>query len=139
MRDYATSVYEKKKNNMIASQRSRFNFQTVATNHYSSGIINRKGQENQSTSACFSHYFLTQIEPFLPTSFLMPIIKKRQGREKMVSHLCISDLKLAKKKYFTAESGVLLYEEAILTGLTIHTTPLEDALFCNARLRTYEI
>jgi hypothetical protein len=55
----------------------------------------------------------------------------------MVSHLCISDLKLAKRKYFTAESGFII--RRILTGLTNTYNALEDALFCNARLRTYEI
>jgi hypothetical protein len=68
------------------------------TNHYNDYLL-------------FFPYLLTQIEPFLPTSFLMPIIKKRQGREKRwLAISAISDLKLAKKKYFTAESGVLLYE-----------------------------
>jgi hypothetical protein len=46
----------------------------------------------------------------------MPIIKDK--RERWLAISAISDLKLAKRKYFTAESGVLLYEEAILTGLT---------------------
>jgi hypothetical protein len=68
----------------------------------------------------------------------MPIIKEDR-RERWLAISAISDLKLAKRKYFTAESGVLLYEEAILTGLTNTTRSLEDALFCNARLRTYEI
>jgi hypothetical protein len=51
----------------------------------------------------------------------------------------ISDLKLAKRKYFTAESGVLLYEEDIDRAYQYIQRSLEDALFCNARLRTYEI
>jgi hypothetical protein len=39
----------------------------------------------------------------------MPIIKERQGkRERWLAISAISDLKLAKRKYFTAESGVLL-------------------------------
>jgi hypothetical protein len=47
---------------------------------------------------------------------------------------------LAKRKYFTAESGVLLYEEGdIDRAYQYIQRSLEDALFCNARLRTYEI
>jgi hypothetical protein len=42
----------------------------------------------------------------------MPIIKEDR-RERWLAISAISDLKLAKRKYFTAESGVLLYEEAI--------------------------
>jgi hypothetical protein len=46
---------------------------------------------------------------------------------------------LAKRKYFTAESGVLLYEEGDIDRAYYIQRSLEDALFCNARLRTYEI
>jgi hypothetical protein len=41
----------------------------------------------------------------------MPIIKERQEEKRWLAISAISDLKLAKKKIFTAESGVLLYEE----------------------------
>jgi hypothetical protein len=90
MYDYATSVYEKKKICCINTEISRFITtafpQTVATTpHYSSGIINRKGQEDQSLQrllAIFPTISLSQIEPVLPTSFLMPIIKERQEERK---------------------------------------------------------
>jgi hypothetical protein len=90
MYDYATSVYEKKKICCINTEISRFITtafpQTVATTpHYSSGIINRKGQEDQSLQrllAIFPTISLSEIEAVLPTSFLMPIIKKRQEERK---------------------------------------------------------
>jgi hypothetical protein len=49
-------------------------------------IINRKGQEDQSLQRLLAIFplflFLTQIEPFLPTSFLMPIIKRKEKKRK---------------------------------------------------------
>jgi hypothetical protein len=65
---------------------------------------------------------------------------ERQEEKRWLAISAISDLKLAKRKYFTAESGVLLYEEGdIDRAYQYIQRSLEDALFCNARLRTYEI
>jgi hypothetical protein len=70
----------------------------------------------------------------------MPIIKRKTEEKRWLAISAISDLKLAKRKYFTAESGVLLYEEGdIDRAYQYIQRSLEDALFCNARLRTYEI
>jgi hypothetical protein len=119
MYDYATSVYEKRKICCINTKISRFITtafpQTVATTpHYSSGIINRKGQEDQSLQRLLAIFPTISSDPdraVLPTSFLMPIIKRKTRKERWLAISAISDLKLAKRKYFTAESGVLLYEE----------------------------
>jgi hypothetical protein len=70
----------------------------------------------------------------------MPIIKRKTGkREKMLAISAISDLKLAKKIY-SLRNLFLLYEEGdIDRAYQYIQRSLEDALFCNARLRTYEI
>jgi hypothetical protein len=66
--------------------------------------------------------------------------QKKEREKRWLAISAISDLKLAKRKYFTAESGVLLYEEGdIDRAYQYIQRSLEDALFCNARLRTYEI
>jgi hypothetical protein len=102
--------------------------QTVATTpHYSSGLLIEK--DNHYNDYLLFSISLTQIEPFLPTSFLMPIIKER---ERWLAISAISDLKLAKRKYFTAESGVLLYEEGDIDRAYQYIQRSEDALFCNA-------
>jgi hypothetical protein len=66
---------------------------------------------------------------------MLIIKRKTEKREKMVSHHT-SDLKLQKKIYH-CESGVfLLYEEGDIDRVYYNTyNALEDALFCNARLR----
>jgi hypothetical protein len=69
------------------------------TNHYNDYLL-------------FFPLFLSDPDrAVLPTSFLMPIIKRKTRKERWLAISAISDLKLAKRKYFTAESGVLLYEE----------------------------
>jgi hypothetical protein len=70
----------------------------------------------------------------------MPIIKRKTGkREKMVSHLCHFRFEVG-KKIFHCGIWFLLYEEGdIDRAYQYIQRSLEDALFCNARLRTYEI
>jgi hypothetical protein len=53
----------------------------------------------------------------------------------------ISDLQLSKKeKSLLAQFGFPLYEEGDINRAYLYIQrSLEDALFCNARLRTYEI
>jgi hypothetical protein len=44
--------------------------------------------------------------------------KDREREKRWLAISAISDLKLAKRKYFTAESGFYYTKKAILTGLT---------------------
>jgi hypothetical protein len=88
MYDYATSVYEKRKYAALT--------QNIEIHHYSISpnsrdntslfkelLIEKDKRTNHYSTCFFSHYFfLTQIEPFLPTSFLMPIIKRQGKRER---------------------------------------------------------
>jgi hypothetical protein len=81
-------VYEKKKYAALTQKyRDSSPFpQTVATTpHYSSGIINRKGQEDQSLQrllAIFPTISLSDPDrAVFATSFLMLIIKDRKERK----------------------------------------------------------
>jgi hypothetical protein len=64
--------------------------------------------------------------------------ERQRKREKMVSHLCHFRFD-KKKKIYHCGIWRFIMKKAILTGLTNTQRSLEDALFCNARLRTYEI
>jgi hypothetical protein len=95
MYDYATSVYEKKICCINTKYRdsSLQHFPKQSRQHLiiqAELLIERtRGPITTTTTCYFPTISLSEIEPFLPTSFLMPIIKERQGkREKMVSHLC---------------------------------------------------
>jgi hypothetical protein len=58
----------------------------------------------------------------------------------MVILSAISDLQLSKKENISLRNlAFLCMKREILTALIYIQRSLEDALFCNARLRTYEI
>ncbi|MDZ4331441.1 MAG: DUF6377 domain-containing protein, partial [Flavobacterium sp.] len=67
--------------------------------------------------------------------------KDLEQEKKWLTISAISDLQLAKKEYISLRSlAFLMYESgAIDRAYTYIKRSLEDALFCNARLRTYEI
>ena len=69
-----------------------------------------------------------------------PVFKPGQ-EEKWLTISAISDLQLAKKEYISLRSlAFLMYENGdIDRAYKYIKRSLEDALFCNARLRTYEI
>jgi hypothetical protein len=98
-------------------------------------LIEKDKRTNHYNYLLFSPLFLFDPDrAVLPTSFLMPIIKERQG-----AISAISDLKLAKKENISLRNLAFYYTKKAMTGLTNTYNSLEDALFCNARLRTYEI
>jgi hypothetical protein len=69
-------------------------------------------------------------------------LKKDKNEErKWLGISALSDLQLAKKEYISLRSlAFLLYEEGdIDRAYTYIKRSLDDAVFCNARLRTYEI
>jgi hypothetical protein len=67
--------------------------------------------------------------------------KDKNQEEKWLSISALSDLQLAKKEYISLRSlAFLLYEEGdIDRAYTYIKRSLDDAVLCNARLRTYEI
>ena len=67
--------------------------------------------------------------------------KDRKLEKKWLSISALSDLQLAKKEYISLRSlAFLLYEEGdIERAYTYIKRSLDDAVLCNARLRTYEI
>lgn len=67
--------------------------------------------------------------------------KKYEQEKKWLIISAISDLQLEKKEYISLRSlAYILYEEGDIDRAYKYTKrTLEDALFCNARLRTFEI
>ncbi|MFV8368861.1 DUF6377 domain-containing protein [Flavobacterium sp. LB2R40] len=67
--------------------------------------------------------------------------KDAKLEKKWLTISAISDLQLAKKEYISLRSlAFLMYEKGDIDhAYTYIKRSLEDALFCNARLRTYEI
>lgn len=67
--------------------------------------------------------------------------KDHQQEKKWLTISAISDLQLAKKEYISLRSlAFMMYEDGdIDRAYKYMKRSLEDALFCNARLRTYEI
>ncbi|WP_281227531.1 DUF6377 domain-containing protein [Flavobacterium aquiphilum] len=67
--------------------------------------------------------------------------KDRNQEKKWLSISALSDLELAKKEYISLRSlAFLLYEDGdIERAYTYIKRSLDDAVLCNARLRTYEI
>lgn len=67
--------------------------------------------------------------------------KDRKEEKKWLTISAISDLQLAKKEYISLRSlAFLMYEEGDIDhAYKYMKRSLEDAVFCNARLRTYEI
>ena len=67
--------------------------------------------------------------------------KDRNQEEKWLSISALSDLQLAKKEYISLRSlAFLLYEDGdIERAYTYIKRSLDDAVLCNARMRTYEI
>jgi hypothetical protein len=112
MYDYATSVYEKKKYAALTYRDSSLQFPKQSRQHLiiQELLIEKDKRTNHYNYLLFFplFLFLTQIEPFCLHHFSCLSSKKKKKRWLAICHF---DLKLAKRKYFTAESGVLLYEE----------------------------
>jgi hypothetical protein len=104
--------------------------QTVATTpHYSSGLLIEK-DNHYNDYLLFSHYFSDPDRAVF--AYIISHAYHQRERERWLAISAISDLKLAKRKYFTAESGVLLYEEGDIDRAYQYIQRSEDALFCNA-------
>jgi predicted Holliday junction resolvase-like endonuclease len=152
MSDYAASTQEKEKYVRLTKKYrdSSLNFYPIKSRPYIMAMSSKyidTGKYNE-TLAILLNYFPTITDSSPDRAVIAYIIsqayhqKKDANQEKkwlIISAL--SDLKLAKKEYISLRSlAFMMYEEGdIDRAYKYMKRSLEDALFCNARLRTYEI
>ena len=152
MNDYATSSYEKNKYALLTkkyrdSALQYFPKQSWEYNITQSEILIDTGHYDQSLQ------LLQTLFPTIPLTdpnravfaYIISHVyhqkKDRESEKKWLTISAISDLQLAKKENISLRNlAFLLYEEGeIDRAYKYIQRSLEDALFCNARLRTYEI
>jgi hypothetical protein len=152
MCDYATSVYEKEKYAALTQKYRDSSLQYFPKQSRQHLIIQaelliEKGQEDQSLQrllAIFPTISLSDPDRAVFAYIISHAYHQKKDREREKRWLAISaisDLKLAKKENISLRNlAFLLYEEGdIDRAYQYIQRSLEDALFCNARLRTYEI
>lgn len=152
MYDYATSVYEKEKYAVLTQKYrdSSLHYFPKQSRQYliiQTEQLIKNGQEDEALQQLLNVF--PTISLFDSERAIFAYIISHAYHQKKDSHsekkwLCISaisDLKLAKKENISLRNlAFLLYEEGdIDRAYTYIQRSLEDALFCNARLRTYEI
>lgn len=152
MSDYAASLQEKKKYIELTKK-----YRDSSLNYYkpqSSDYIMAKSStlldagKHHETLALLLNYF-PNIDNNSPDKAVIAYLisqayrqkKDFEQEKKWLIISAISDLQLAKKEYISLRSlAFLMYENgAIDRAYKYIKRSLEDALFCNARLRTYEI
>lgn len=152
MSDYAASLQEKEKYVLLTKKYrdSSLNFYPPQSSPYimakSSRLIDT-GKYNETLHLLLNYF--PNIAHNSPDRAVIAYIisqayreKKDQEQEKKwLTISAISDLQLAKKEYISLRSlAFLMYENGdIDRAYKYIKRSLEDALFCNARLRTYEI
>jgi cell division protein FtsB len=152
MSDYAASLQEKKKYIVLTKK-----YRDSSLNLYkpqSSAYIMAKSStlldagKHKETLALLLNYFPNIAHNSDDRAVIAYIISQayRQKKDfnqekKWLTISAISDLQLAKKEYISLRSlAFLMYENGdIDRAYKYIKRSLEDALFCNARLRTYEI
>ncbi|WP_282727681.1 DUF6377 domain-containing protein [Flavobacterium yafengii] len=152
MSDYAASLQEKKKYIVLTKK-----YRDSSLNYYkpqSSAYIMAKSStlldtgKHKETLALLLNYFPNIAHNSDDRAVIAYIISQayRQKKDfnqekKWLTISAISDLQLAKKEYISLRSlAFLMYENGdIDRAYKYIKRSLEDALFCNARLRTYEI
>lgn len=152
MSDYAASLQEKKKYIVLTKK-----YRDSSLNYYkppSSAYIMAKSStlldagKHKETLALLMNYFPNIARNSDDRAVIAYIISQayRQKKDfnqekKWLTISAISDLQLAKKEYISLRSlAFLMYENGdIDRAYKYIKRSLEDALFCNARLRTYEI
>jgi hypothetical protein len=152
MYDYATSVYEKEKYAALTQKyrdSSLQYFPKQARQHIiiQAELLIERGQENQSLQQLLAVFPTISLSDPDRAVFAYIIShayhqkKDRHAEKRWLAISAISDLKLAKKENISLRNlAFLLYEEGdIDRAYDYIQRSLEDALFCNARLRTYEI
>lgn len=152
MSDYAASLQEKKKYIVLTKK-----YRDSSLNYYkpqSSAYIMAKSStlldagKHKETLTLLLNYFPNIAQNSDDRAVIAYIISQayRQKKDfnqekKWLTISAISDLQLAKKEYISLRSlAFLMYENGdIDRAYKYIKRSLEDALFCNARLRTYEI
>lgn len=152
MSDYAASPQEKKKY-VDLTQKYRdsslryYKPQSSAYIMAKSSTLLQAGKHNE-TVALLLNYFPTIAHNSEDRAVIAYMIsqgfrqkKEAEQEKKWLIISAISDLQLAKKEYISLRSlAFLMYENGdIDRAYKYIKRSLEDALFCNARLRTYEI
>ncbi len=152
MSDYAASPQEKKKYVELTqkyrdSSLKYYKPQSSAYIMAKSSTLLQAGKYDE-TIALLLNYFPTIANNSDDRAVIAYIIsqgyrqkKEAQQEKKWLIISAISDLQLAKKEYISLRSlAFLMYENGdIDRAYKYIKRALEDALFCNARLRTYEI
>lgn len=152
MSDYAASAQEKEKYILLTKK-----YRDSSLNYYkpqSSAYIMAKSSalldagKHDETLKLLLNYFPTIAHNSNDRAVIAYIIsqvyrakKESHQEKKWLTISAISDLQLAKKEYISLRSlAFLMYENGdIDRAYKYIKRSLEDALFCNARLRTYEI
>lgn len=152
MSDYAASLQEKK-NYVLLSRQYRdssilfFPAQSRSNPIFQSSKLVESGKYDETLHLLLDYF--PKIAPDNPDQAVVAYIisqsyrgkKDRKQEKKWLIISAISDLQLAKKEYISLRSlAFLMYEEGdIDRAYKYMKRSLEDAVFCNARLRTYEI
>lgn len=152
MSDYASSLHEKEKYVLLTKKYrdSSLNFYMPQESPYimakSSTLIDA-GKYNETLDLLLNYF--PNIAHNSPDRAVIAYIisqayrekKDHRQQKKWLTISAISDLQLAKKEYISLRSlAFLMYENGdIDRAYKYIKRSLEDALFCNARLRTYEI
>jgi hypothetical protein len=152
MSDYAASHQEKEKYVLLTKKYrdSSLNLYPIQSRPYIMAMSSKyidTGQYNEALSLLLNYFpTITNSSPdraviayILSQAYHLKKDAKQEKNWLIISAL--SDLKLAKKEYISLRSlGFIMYEEGnIDRSYKYMKRSLEDALFCNARLRTYEI
>jgi hypothetical protein len=152
MADYAASVQEKEKYILLTKKYrdSSLNLYPTASSAYimakSSALLDA-GKYNEALPILLNYF--PNIDTNSPDKAVIAYLisqvyrgkKEPEQLRKWLTISAISDLQLAKKEYISLRSlAFIMYENGdIDRAYKYIKRSLEDALFCNARLRTYEI
>ncbi|AOZ99331.1 DUF6377 domain-containing protein [Flavobacterium commune] len=152
MAEYAASNQEKEKYDLLTMKYRDSTFQSdaVGSNSYFITQANKlfeKGKYDE-TIRLLENYFSKMDDNNTDKAVVAYIIsqtyfrkKDLQQEKKWLILSAISDLQLEKKEYISLRSlAFMMYKEGdIDRAYKYIKRSLDDALFCNARLRTYEI
>jgi hypothetical protein len=152
MSDYAASPQEKNNYELLTQQYRDSTIQTYPYNSklrfidQASKLIGK--QKYDETLNLLLDYFPTLPKNNPDQAIVAYLIsqsyhgkKEVEQEKKWLAISAISDLQLAKKEYISLRSlAYILYKDGDIDRSYMYMKrALEDALFCNARLRTYEI
>lgn len=150
--DYATNVEEKNRYNQLGDKyrdKARASLSKKSTDYIlaSSGQLLSHKKYNQAINLLRSYFDkIPQTDPNRAvTAYLISenyrAKKEKNQEKKWLAISAISDLELVKKENISLrELAFILYEEGdIESAYEYIKRSLDDAVFCNSKLRTYEI